>query len=578
MSLRNIVLWCSIVASLFATTPIWADPNVIRGDLTEEVGSLPGALSVGPGGEAQYSLPFEFPAGRGGLTPTLSLTYRSDRGNGVAGVGWSLQGVSQLRRCPHTLRLNGVLSTSSEVTNWCLDGTVLVRVADGATTNPDPEYRTFPDTGVRARHMESGWRVDSPDGTTRVFDTLGRLVSVEDKLGNRIEYTYSDNSYSKSRLDKIAYNYVDGRQEGSAPYHEVLLSYSGRPDNYTGAIPWHESENFNHAEKHVYRTSGRLERITVRQDHHELYTYTLSYETSGGWPQLGTGRSLLRSVTRCADGWGPSDDGGIAWYDMCLPPTTFEYNASQATFELVQPNLPTPTIASDWYPHPHANPLPLLTPLGDVMEAMWPIAQEDDLRNCGLGVEFQPSLAEDTEPEVCLLPGVTCAHAALQACEVGVAVCWEVIYPSCPSVATQPMLPVMATDMNGDGASELIFASAQDGNELVWLSATATPGAANLYQAWDVLSTDPSTVADNPGASLNHRFVDLTGTGQHQLIYLTESGSITVFAVDGSYAHAYTAADDAFIVNLQVADLDGDNRQEVLTCQAPWFHPVGRRS
>jgi hypothetical protein len=42
-------------------------------------------------GGAKYSYPIECPPGRNGLTPKLFLDYSSYRGNGFAGVGWTLE-------------------------------------------------------------------------------------------------------------------------------------------------------------------------------------------------------------------------------------------------------------------------------------------------------------------------------------------------------------------------------------------------------------------------------------------------------------------------------------------------------
>src|SRR5687768_12259867 len=64
--------------------------------MSDPVGTLPGALSVAPDGDAIYHVQLEVPPGRAGVEPALSLAYSSRGGDGLAGVGWSLQGLSSI--------------------------------------------------------------------------------------------------------------------------------------------------------------------------------------------------------------------------------------------------------------------------------------------------------------------------------------------------------------------------------------------------------------------------------------------------------------------------------------------------
>ena len=41
-------------------------------------------------GAAVYKIPIEVPPGRGGIAPSMALTYNSQQGNGWVGVGWDL--------------------------------------------------------------------------------------------------------------------------------------------------------------------------------------------------------------------------------------------------------------------------------------------------------------------------------------------------------------------------------------------------------------------------------------------------------------------------------------------------------
>ena len=64
--------------------------------------SLPGKFGVGATGAANYSIPIVAPPGTAGMVPSLALTYSSQAGNGLLGMGWSLEGLPSIGRCPRT--------------------------------------------------------------------------------------------------------------------------------------------------------------------------------------------------------------------------------------------------------------------------------------------------------------------------------------------------------------------------------------------------------------------------------------------------------------------------------------------
>ena len=62
------------------------------------MGNTEGELSVSLSGGANYNIPIAVPPGINGVVPQVSLSYNSQGGNGLAGYGWNISGVSVITR------------------------------------------------------------------------------------------------------------------------------------------------------------------------------------------------------------------------------------------------------------------------------------------------------------------------------------------------------------------------------------------------------------------------------------------------------------------------------------------------
>lgn len=226
-------------------------------------GKTAGSFAVGPDGAARYTVPLWVPEGLGTVEPELSLSYDSGAGNGLAGVGWALGGLSSIAPCARTIAqdgaTDGVRFDGSDA--LCLGGGRLLPVSDAQL--PEREYRTEQESFSRivAYGMEDNlpnyfrvWRKDGKiltfgqtadsrrqafrlkagtenntlvrESTTRV--TLGwDLNRIEDRNGNaatigyeRVEGSAEQLWHVESRPNVIRY----------APNREVRFSYEDRPD------------------------------------------------------------------------------------------------------------------------------------------------------------------------------------------------------------------------------------------------------------------------------------------------------------------------------------------------------------
>src|SRR5262249_61313850 len=91
----------------------------------------PARFGVGARGAPPYSIPIVVPPGTAGMLPSLSLSYNSQGGNGLLGMGFMLDGLPSIGRCPRTIAQDGVRGVVNYDSNdrFCLDGQRLIAIS-----------------------------------------------------------------------------------------------------------------------------------------------------------------------------------------------------------------------------------------------------------------------------------------------------------------------------------------------------------------------------------------------------------------------------------------------------------------
>ena len=335
-------------------------------------GYLPSSWGVTAKGAFTFTLPLAVPPGRAGMVPSLALSYASENGNGLAGVGWSVTGFSTITRGGRTWSRDGATDgvDYSVRDRFYLDGQELIDVSATPYGGNGAEYRTEPETFVRV-HSTSALALDPKgpeqftvelgDGRLRTyapvlaeqitFDNANKIfahgpvrsswhiVSEQDVSGNTLTYEYQHSAgpgganASDYWIEDVpsAIRYTANLTNGvpthgfqDLPQRAVVFVYEPRTDVHSG---WQAGVQQRH--------SLRLK--TIRMDAPnptataEAWRYTLGYSVGGSQ------RSLLASVQRCENA------GGCLWAKQF----TYAPSMTGALFQS-EPIVPAPIAKADY--------------------------------------------------------------------------------------------------------------------------------------------------------------------------------------------------------------------------------------
>lgn len=270
-----------------------------RVTLPDGPGSLAGVgenVSIeGNMGGMSLQVPIEVPPGFDGVTPTLKLSYSSSAGSSLLGIGWSMAAPTIDR-----MTVYGLPKYDATDTFAADDSDELVKVASSGSTST---YRARVEGGF-AKYTwnqdtlgEGGWwKVEFPDGRVAFYgaDATGTLVaaarttgntasktykyhivSMTDRFGHEMRYSYTKSPGGSVLLDRIEYAY-----EGTTPRFSVRFGYEARTDLLSDA-----------KSGALIQLDQRLNSIKVFSGSEQIRRYAMTYEsdaTSGGFSRIAT--------------------------------------------------------------------------------------------------------------------------------------------------------------------------------------------------------------------------------------------------------------------------------------------------
>lgn len=268
------------------------------------VADVSGNFAVSADGAATYNIPIALPPGTGGEEPKLSLSYNSQSGNNLLGVGWSLSGLSVITRCPRTVAQDGTKGAVKfdKDDRFCMDGQRLILIS-GTYGADKAEYRTERDSyskiisyGVAGSgpqwfkvQTNSGQVIEYGNTDDSGIEAQGKTSrrawaanKISDTKGNYFTVSYVEDSANGEYYPKQI-DYTGNAGAGIAPNASVKFIYEDRTD---------KSQTYLYGS--LIQVSKRLKTIGSFLGSTPVSEYRVAYQIGAA-----TSRSRISSIAEC---------------------------------------------------------------------------------------------------------------------------------------------------------------------------------------------------------------------------------------------------------------------------------------
>ncbi len=264
-------------------------------------------------GDASFSFVLDIPSGRGGMQPSVAVSYSSSGGNSEMGKGFTLNTVSSVTidtrhgvpeyDTKDTYMLDGVILEEKRRTDTTIeygstresDFKRIIRYNVGAENVEDEYWEVTDKSGVKRTYGRS---LNSTEGSSKRISQWN-ITEQKDIFGNSVRYSYIKDS-GKSYISEIRYtnwNFIDGN-------YSIKFNY----DNSR------EDIRVNARSTEIIETTLLLTSIETYYKTERLRTYSFDYNESM------TGEKMLISLT------AENSDGDSYTY-------SFEYEDYRKTAE-----------------------------------------------------------------------------------------------------------------------------------------------------------------------------------------------------------------------------------------------------
>lgn len=220
-----------------------------------------GNIDVNGAGQLQFTLPIALPPGVKSVAPQINLVYTSGAGNGIAGYGWSLSGITTISRVGKNIEKDGeIKGIQLDYSDYYSFGGQRLILKSGVYGQDGAEYATEKYSNIKIKSVGSlqgfspqningprFWEVTFEDGSQAWYGATDsnaevstartpleyNIIKWQDIKGNYITYIYSqENNVSfisaiqwggnidkgQNHFNKIQFTYFSARDINETAY------------------------------------------------------------------------------------------------------------------------------------------------------------------------------------------------------------------------------------------------------------------------------------------------------------------------------------------------------------------------
>ena len=298
-----------------------------------------GNIEVNGAGQLQFTLPIALPPGVKSVAPQVNLVYTSGAGNGIAGYGWNLSGITSISRVGKNIdkdgKNEGITLTYDDF--YSFNGQRLI-LKSGEYGKDGSEYVTekFSNVKIKARgeyiiqylwfnkfstinyNAPAYWEVTFEDGSQAWYGSSNPAFNHRSRIidGSKTPIEYNITKWKDAQGNYITYNY--------SQYTNVsVISSIEWGGNETLGKPHFNKMTFQYAERDLKESSfvtGEkfvqnkiLTSVQVNTSGKQFKKYVINYHNG----ENGTKYQFVNNITEYNSNNEPSN------------PVTFEYQKSQ---------------------------------------------------------------------------------------------------------------------------------------------------------------------------------------------------------------------------------------------------------
>jgi hypothetical protein len=289
-------------------------------------GSMAGTPSVSPSGAFIYSIPLALLPGIKDLAPQLAITYNSQAGNGVLGMGWNIAGLSAISRIPSDIHHNGGVNPVGFVNDiYALDGSRLSQTTPGNFETYSKSFSRITSVGSSGSGPDH-FIVENNDGMVYEYGNslnskfvvpgsaiaagevhTWALNTVRDRKGNYISFIYANDLITgENTIAQILYG--GNNVTFAAASEEVNFIYTTRTD-----------ANFGYVGGGKIRANYKLDQVEIKHAGTLEHRYVMGYTAAPTAPDFYT---HLETVTEFGRGGSFLPETKFIYGSTALPSTT----------------------------------------------------------------------------------------------------------------------------------------------------------------------------------------------------------------------------------------------------------------